>query len=100
MRPDDSASSFIFTLDEFARELLFLLDSMGEITDQEKLLNAQRSFLGWKWIWSVLTRRRARARATANGGPRERRTLRRRMCEFDRFFFRLPPSKNSFQRPN
>ena len=71
-------SSFIFTLDEFARELLFLLDSMGEITDQQRANETQSSFFGWRRVWGLLGRRRKRS--ATNGRRREPRALRKRMC--------------------
>jgi hypothetical protein len=52
-----------------------LLDSMGDITDQQRSGDARSSLLGLRWVWDLVRRRRR-----TPGQRREPRTLRRRMC--------------------
>lgn len=82
--------SFIFTLQEFAQELILLVDIMGQLYDAEQ--EAQRYRGPWGWVQKtvnrvvrtvrpifVLRKRESMRRPGTKQGMRK--TLRRRFCE-------------------
>jgi hypothetical protein len=75
--------SFIFTFDEFAREVLFLLEQM------EATLFDRPHETTWQRMWRQL-RRAPRLRAARGPGPR--RTLRKRMCSSTHADIQTDPS--------
>jgi hypothetical protein len=84
--------SFIFTLQEFAQELILLVDIMSQIYDAEQ--EAQRYRGPWGWLQKTVNRTVQTIRTVfvlgkresmrrASFGPKQgvRKTLRRKFCE-------------------
>src|SRR5258706_15610411 len=87
-----TSASFIFTLQEFAQELILLVDIMGQLHDAEQ--EAQRYRGPWGWLQKTVNRVAQTIRPIFLIGKREsmrgptfgtkqgvRKTLRRKFCE-------------------
>ena len=87
-----TSASFIFTLQEFAQELMLLVDIMGQLHDAEQ--EAQRYRGPWGWLQKTVNRVAHTIRPIFLRGKREsvrgpsfgtkqgmRKTLRRKFCE-------------------
>lgn len=87
-----TSASFIFTLQEFAQELMLLVDIMGQLHDAEQ--EAQRYRGPWGWLQKTVSRVAQTIRPIFLRGKREpmrgpsfgtkqgvRKTLRRKFCE-------------------
>jgi len=85
-------ASFIFTLQEFAQELILLVDIMSQLYDAEQ--EAQHYRGPWGWLQKTVNRivrtiratfllRKPESTRSASGGTKQgvRKTLRRRFCE-------------------
>jgi len=87
--------SFIFTLQEFAQELILLVDMMGQLYDAEKEAQRYRGPWGWlqktanrvaRTIRTVFVLRKREAIRGPGSGTKQgvRKTLRRKFCESHR----------------
>ncbi|CED83992.1 Predicted membrane protein [Phaffia rhodozyma] len=92
---------FIFTLDEFTRELLFFIDSMSEIQDQERQFGLRAKSWITRWTRQIsfwLERKRSdySSTTTRKGPPTMKRTLRKRMS----MIIPIDPSEYKIKFPN
>ena len=85
--------SFIFTLQEFAQELILLVDIMGQLYDAEQ--EAQRYRGPWGWLQKTVNRvvrtvrpifvlRKGKPMRRPGAKQGVRKTLRRKFCELHR----------------
>ena len=87
-----TSTSFIFTLQEFAQELILLVDIMSQLYDAEQ--EAQRYRGPWGWLQKTVNRvgrtirtifplRKRESMRRASSGTKQgvRKTLRRKFCE-------------------
>jgi hypothetical protein len=87
-----TSASFIFTLQEFAQELILLVDIMSQLYDAEQEAQLYRGPWGWlqktvnrivRTIRGVFLLGKRESMRTASSGTKQgvRKTLRRKFCE-------------------
>jgi hypothetical protein len=84
--------SFIFTLQEFAQEVILLVDIMGQLYDAEQEAQRYRGPWGWlqktanRVVRTIQTIFALRKRESVRGPGKQglRRSLRRKFCELRR----------------